>query len=49
MDLAQHLKAFINSASFQAGKENKQDWPGVGCFTFALFILPKYLILDIDQ
>ena len=49
MDLPQYLNAFINSALFQAGKKNKKNWPEVGCFTFALFILPRYLILDIDQ
>ena len=49
MDLTQHFNASLNPVPSQARKENKSNWPGVGCFSFALFILPKYLILDIDK
>ena len=49
MDLTQHLNASIKSASFQAGKKDNFNWPGVGCFLFAQFILPKCFILDIAQ
>ena len=49
------LKEYGFSPTFQCIHQlclfpaRKENWPGVGCFPFALFILPKKIILSIDQ